>query len=403
MGKFIANLRVVFKYIQIGLLLLFVNTYAGAQQTQQIKTIVLDAGHGGHDSGCRGKHSKEKHIALKLVLLIGAHLEAEFPEVKVLYTRKKDVFVTLRDRANLANKNKADLFMSVHCNAASSRAYGSETFVLGLHREKDNMEVVSRENNVIQMEEGYEQHYKDLLNLSEIERFILSASLQSSNHARSIEFADLVEEEMRNIPNRHSRGVKQAGFLVLRATSMPSVLIESGFLTHMDDEALLRSKKGQEQIAMAVVRAFRRFKAKVDADAKSGKSAEVVDVQKTKDSVQVVDTKIDTVIVREPEPIHVVQEPTPVPQGIQFKVQLAASSVPINTNNGKWTRVAYLEENFTEGIYRYLASGYNSYKEANKAKTQLRKNGFKGAFMVAYEGHERIDVRDAINKTKRKE
>jgi len=394
MGKFIANLRVVFKYLPFGLCFMLFTIQVNGQESHQVKTIVLDAGHGGHDSGCRGKHSKEKHIALKLVLLIGSYIEAEYPDVKVIYTRKKDVFVTLRNRANLANKNKADLFVSIHCNAASSNAYGSETFVLGLHREKDNLEVVSRENSVIEMEEGYEQHYRDLINLSEIERFILSASLQSSNHTRSIQFADLVEEEMRNIPNRFSRGVKQAGFLVLRATSMPSVLVESGFLTNMDDETLLRSKEGQKAIAQAVVRAFKRYKAKVEEGVKTEVPKEVK--PEKIDTVDVV--KVDTVIVHQPTPIHV-KPTTTIPVGIQFKVQLAASSVPINLNEGKWSTVIEIDEVYHDGVYRYLAAGFTSYKKANRAKTRLRKGGFKGAFVVAYEGADRIDVKEALRKS----
>ncbi|MCB0688117.1 MAG: N-acetylmuramoyl-L-alanine amidase, partial [Saprospiraceae bacterium] len=196
-----------------------------------VKKVVLDAGHGGKDGGCSGKNSKEKDIALDITLRVGQLIKKHHPDVEVIYTRKMDEFIPLHERAAIANRNEADIFISIHCNTTAKRnsALGTETFVMGLHRAEDNLMVAKRENSVITQENNYEQHY-DGYDPNSDEGHIMLSMYQNAFLDQSIALANLIEEEFKNHGQRVSRGVKQAGFLVLRNTVMPSVLIEAGFL-----------------------------------------------------------------------------------------------------------------------------------------------------------------------------
>ena len=220
--------------------------------------VVLDAGHGGDDPGNRGNGYYEKDIALNIVLGIGAELE-KMPGVKVIYTRKTDVFVTLAGRAQIANDAHADLFISVHCNAHGSQASGTETFVLGLHRNEDNLKVAMRENSVIYLEEDYEVTY-DGFDPKSPESYIGLTLMQEEYLDQSILLADFIQKNFTNDLKRPNRGVKQAGFLVLRQTYMPSVLVETGFLTNNAEGKYLNSKKGQDDMSGAIVKAVEHYK-----------------------------------------------------------------------------------------------------------------------------------------------
>jgi N-acetylmuramoyl-L-alanine amidase len=194
-----------------------------------LKTVVIDAGHGGHDHGCSGSSNKEKTVALNLALKLGALIEKNYPDVKVVYTRKTDVFVELYERAAIANRNNADLFICIHCNAnPSSSPSGTETYVMGLHKTEANLNVAKRENDVILMEDDYSQHYDGFDPNNPASHIIFSLN-QHAFMEQSILFASSVEKYFKTNSNRSSRGVKQAGFLVLWKTAMPSVLIETGF------------------------------------------------------------------------------------------------------------------------------------------------------------------------------
>jgi len=229
-----------------------------------IKTVVLDAGHGGKDPGCHGLSHNESKIALKIVLALGQKISNEFPEVKVIYTRKKDVYPTLNERSALANRNKADLFMSIHCNAhPSSKFAGTETYTMGLHKSDDNLNVAKRENSVILQEKDYEKTYNGF-NPSSPLAHIMMANYQNAFMMNSIKFAQKVERQFKKQTNRTSYGVKQAGFLVLWETAMPSVLIETGFLTNEAEEKYLASEEGKEEVAQAIFKAFKLYKEEIE-------------------------------------------------------------------------------------------------------------------------------------------
>ena len=232
----------------------------------QVRTVVLDAGHGGKDPGTHGRYVKEKNINLELILQLGRKIKSKHPDVRVIYTRSTDHFVDLYERGAIANRNRADLFISIHCNAspASSRVYGTETYTLGLHRTERNLDVARRENAVILQEKNYQQTYKGFDPNSPLATIML-ANYQHAFMGSSINFAEKIEQSFRHNADRRSNGVKQAGFIVLWKATMPSVLIETGYLTNPTEENYLRSDEGQEETATAIFKAFERYKQDIEA------------------------------------------------------------------------------------------------------------------------------------------
>ena len=228
-------------------------------------TLVIDPGHGGHDAGAMGARSKEKDINLRVALAFGKYVERNMPDVRVIYTRKTDVFIPLMERANIANKAGADLFISVHTNAlpGGKIARGFETYSLGMHRAKDNLDVAMRENSVISMEKGYQQTYQGFDPKSS-ESYIIFEFIQGKNMERSVEIARSIQKSVCREANRPDKGVHQAGFLVLRETSMPSCLIELGFITTPDEEELLNNESRVDDVAKAIFHGFEQYKNKYD-------------------------------------------------------------------------------------------------------------------------------------------
>ena len=228
-------------------------------------TLVIDPGHGGHDAGARGAISMEKNINLTVALRFGKYVEQNMPEVRVIYTRKQDVFIPLHERANIANRANADLFISVHTNAlpAGKVARGFETYTLGMHRAKDNLDVAMRENSVISMEKGFEQTYEGFDPKSS-ESYIIFEFIQGKNMERSVDLARMIQRSVCDSGCRPDKGVHQAGFLVLRETSMPSCLIELGFITTPDEERLLNDNAKVDDIAKGIYEAFAKYKNKYD-------------------------------------------------------------------------------------------------------------------------------------------
>jgi len=231
----------------------------------KVDVVVIDAGHGGKDHGTHGKILKEKDLALKIALKVGQYIEKNIPDVKVVYTRKDDRYLALDERADIANKAEADLFICIHANANPNvRAFGTETFVMGPAKEGKNFEVSKRENSVILMDENYKERYEGF-DPSSPESFILFSLTQSAYQESSLRFAQKVEDQFRSRVGRTSRGVKQDVFWVLWSTAMPSVLIETGFLTNIQEEKFLASENGQDLIASGIYRAFKEYKSEVES------------------------------------------------------------------------------------------------------------------------------------------
>jgi len=262
------------KYLWTIAILVLCTSFNGGEvikkKRYKLKTVVIDPGHGGTDPGALGKNTKEKDITLAVSLELGALIRKNMPDVKVIFTRESDVAVPLYKRSEIANKNKADLFISVHCNsidgnAAKKRlANGMEVYVMGQHVSKENLAVAKRENSVILLEEGYQTNYGGF-DPNSPESMIMLTLLQNNYLENSIRFAELVEGEFRTRAKRPSRGVKQAGFLVLRNTAMPSILIELGFISHPDEETYMKDPNGQSILASAIFRAFRDYKQEMES------------------------------------------------------------------------------------------------------------------------------------------
>ncbi len=229
------------------------------KRTYKVKKVVIDAGHGGKDPGCHGKSSKEAEVALKVALALGTRIHEEMSDVKVIYTRDKNEFVELHDRAGIANKNNADLFISIHCNSGNPKANGHETYTMGLHTSQGNLEVAKRENSVILQEDNYLEKYDGFDPNSPIAH-ILFSNFQNAFIDNSLHFASKVEDHLEEKAGHKSRGVKQAGFLVLWKTTMPSALIEIGYLTNAEEEKFLIDKENQNNIAEGIFTAFKEYK-----------------------------------------------------------------------------------------------------------------------------------------------
>ena len=230
----------------------------------KIDVIMIDPGHGGRDPGTMGKTIKEKDVALKISLKVGKLIEANIPGVKVLFTRKEDKYVDLADRSVVANNQKADLFLCIHANAVTRpTTHGTETYIIGPHRTESQLEVAQRENSVMLLDENKERY--EGFDPNSPESYILFSLTQSAYQEASIKFAEKIESQFKHKVGRYSHGVKQAGFWVLWKSAMPSVLVETGFLTNPNEEAYLGSTKGQDEIAAAIYRAFKEYKTQIES------------------------------------------------------------------------------------------------------------------------------------------
>lgn len=360
---------------------------------KSIETIVIDAGHGGKDPGCHGKFSKEKHVCLSMALKLGALIEKKYPELKVIYTRDTDVFVELGERANIANRAKADLFICIHANAASPAAYGTETYVLGLHRSESQQKVASRENSIIELEEDGGAQYK---NFDLSPDAIIAKRLQLSvflDHA--IMFAQYLQAEFKKL-GRRDRGVKQAGFMVLYRTTMPSVLIETGFLTNPGEEGFIGKEAGQNKMANAMLVAFEKYKRSIEGnDATSSTESQNISEEKPKETDQE-----PTVTNEAPQNITFidkVNESSEKNTGLIFRVQILSLNSTITGDSPRLKGEENTYQYKQGGLYKYCTKGFGKdLKSAVNYKVQMREKGFNGAFVVAFLDGERIGIEKAI-------
>lgn len=233
----------------------------------EVDVVVIDAGHGGKDTGALGSFSREKDVALEIALELGRIIEEYLEDVKIIYTRNNDVFIGLKERAYIANKNGADVFISIHCNAVDQHpegSYGTETWVMGLHKTKANFEIAKRENSVILLEENNAEKYQGF-DPHDPESYILFSLSQNAYLSNSLNLANKIQTQFKERVGRYSRGVKQAGFVVLYQTTMPSVLVETGFITNSKEEKYLNDELGQTYIASGIFRAFRDYKNEIES------------------------------------------------------------------------------------------------------------------------------------------
>ena len=399
----------------------FGSSFHSPARLYSLTRVCIDAGHGGHDVGCVYGKAKEKDVALGIALKIGKYIEDHFPDVKVIYTRKTDVFVELHERAAIANNARADLFICVHCNSACYRdkkkkkdvcneeTNGVETWVMGLHKSEANLEVSKRENEVVLLEKDYTKKY-DGFDPNSPEANIIFSLYQNAYLDQSLKMASMVQNEITK-KGRVERGVKQAGFLVLFKTYMPSVLIETGFLTNPAEAKYLTSEKGQDALAQSVFNAFKNYKASVESGETSYDVAPEGGVEKADDSIN--KTSIDTPtaqVVKENNAVEksaaVVVEPrytgkqnsntasAETKAKYEFAVQVVSSSVKLKSNDKRFKGLVGLQEEKENSIYKYTTAHCPTFEEAVVIQRTMQDSGFSDAFVVAYKEGKRVPMKE---------
>ena len=386
-------------------------------------TLVIDAGHGGHDAGARGAISMEKNINLSVALQFGRYVVKYMPEVRVIYTRKTDKFVSLIERANIANRANADLFISVHTNAlpAGKIARGFETYTLGMHRAKDNLDVAMRENSVISMEKDYKQTYQGFDPKSS-ESYIIFEFIQGKNMERSVELARMIQRKVCDNANRPDKGVHQAGFLVLRETSMPSCLIELGFITTPDEERILNNSDRVNDIAKSIYDGFAQYRNKYDKrvtvpyrplqsgdveELKEQESQHQVEPQRKNEAQKKVEVLKKTEALKRTEPQkkaevqkRVVAQKKPEPKDAPvFKLQIFVSDRILRKGDAHFKGETDYES-FREGnLVKYTMGASSNYNEIYRLRKSLQEK-FPEAFIIAFKNGQKYDVNQAIREFK---
>ena len=387
------------------LLCMLVLTATGANRRF---TLVIDPGHGGHDAGALGAISKEKNINLSVALQFGKYVERNMPDVRVIYTRKTDVFIPLKERANIANRANADLFISVHTNAlpAGKVARGFETYTLGMHRAKDNLDVAMRENSVISMETGYQQTYQGFDPRSS-ESYIIFEFIQGKNMERSVELARNIQRKVCNSANRPDKGVHQAGFLVLRETSMPSCLIELGFITTADEERLLNDAGRVDDIARGIYEGFAQYRNKYDksisvpyraADTESVSVARIVS-DKKQEQPERRSEDVDTAPRRTAAQNKPAQQKANVADAPVFKLQIFVSNRTLRKGDAHFKGETDYDSYQEGNMVKYTMGASTNYNEIYRLRKSLAEK-FPEAFIVAFKNGKKYDVNQAIREFK---
>jgi N-acetylmuramoyl-L-alanine amidase len=366
------------------------NPVAGQEKTV-MKTVVIDAGHGGKDPGTIGQKVQEKKITLAIALKLGKLIRENYNQIKVIYTRDKDEFIELHQRAEIANQNRADLFISIHCNANPSHAlHGAETYVMGLHRTAANLDIAKKENSSILMEPDYSKNYNGFDPNSD-ESYITFTLFQNAYLDQSTELAATIQDEMKDRTGLNDRGVRQAGFLVLYKTTMPSVLVETGFLSNPEEEKFLLSDNGQEYIASAIFKAFQKFRGSIE---KSGNYYP----SENKKVKQESPLKPETVVLKKEKPVPAIPESkvlTNVRPTVWFCVQVATEPKDIGIHARKFEGLKDVRMYRHQGMFKYTSGVEKSAEDALKLLAELKNRGFHDAFVIAFNGDERITIEQA--------
>ncbi len=386
-------------------------------------TIVLDAGHGGHDPGAMGAITREKDINLAVTIDLGAIIEQNFKDVKVIYSRKTDKYLTLQERADVVNDHHADLFICVHTNSAQSpSAYGAESFTLGLAKTKANLDVAMRENSVITLEENYKTKYHGF-DPNSVDSYIMFEFMQDKYIDKSVDFASTIQKQFRNYCNRSDRGVRQAGFWVLHRSACPSVLVEVGFISNPAEERYLSSDQGQKEMATAIFNAIVDYKR--EHDKKSGKQTTTVPKiepkQKIEDNLNSKPTKIQTEIPVKPielnnpikevadstdkiastktKSIAIISEKTALTSKPVYKIQLFASKKTVKTNATDFKGLKNIDSFIENGLNKYTIGSETEYQKIEQLRKEIILK-FPQAFIIAFIGDKKVNAKDALKLNK---
>ena len=406
------------------ILALFAACFISVRGADRKFVLVIDAGHGGRDAGALGKYSKEKNINLNVALAFGKYVERNNPDVKVVYTRKTDVFVPLYERAEIANRNKADLFISIHTNALERGriARGFETYTLGDGRSnatKTNLEVAKRENSVILLEENYEQHYVGY-DPNSPESNIMFEFVQDRNLTKSIEFAKMLQKNVCRAASRPDKGVHQSNLAVLRLTSMPACLVELGFITTADEEALLNDRNRLDQMAVGIYNAFVEYKNKnyngISVPYRT--DSPMLPETPAQEPANTSDTQDDASVRQQPEQRTVAETtpqqqeqqtvaPQPEPQPAAsadgrpvFKIQILVSSLNLKDGDAHLKGLTGCERYEENGMQKYTYGASENYNEIYRLRKQIL-DKFPEAFIIAFKDGRKTDVNQAIKEFKR--
>lgn len=360
-----------------------------AQRGTKIRTVVIDAGHGGKDPGAIGKRSKEKNITLAVALQTGNYIKANLPDVKVIFTRTTDEFIELHRRAAIANENDADVFISIHCNASKNTTVsGAESYVMGEHRSKANLEVAKLENAAILLEENADDEYGGF-DPNSTAGYIAFTLYQSESKHQSLQLAQNLQEQFTKRVGRKDRSVQQAGFLVLYRTTMPSVLVELGFITNPAEETFLLSDEGQAYMASAIYRAFRDFK-------KDYERENTLPIQLSYEEKAILTPDV----LKAEEAERREEKPAPKPratlnQDVVFKVQFATNTKKIPLNDARFKNIEQPDVYEHNGMFKYTSGSFASKDEAIRHQQTMQKKGYSDAFVVAFVQGKRSSIEEA--------
>ena len=380
----------------------------------QVKTVVIDAGHGGDKPGAVGRKCQEKTLTLQMALKLGKLIEDNYPDVKIIYTRTTDVDITLAERARIANKAKADLFISIHCNSwTNSTPTGVETYVMGLSQSKANMEVAKKENADILLEKGYKDNsdYQGF-DPNSPESYVMFAMYQNAYLDKSLDFAGYIQEQYKSAIKTINRGVKQAEIFVLYKTAMPAVLTEVGFISNPEEEQYMMSDEGQATIVVSIFKAFVNYKPeKVDTTPVAPVAEKTPEAPSADQPTTFVPSTAQTHVepplpkdeprVAEPTPEVAPSEPEPQPKsnpaasGIVYKVQFMTSGKEVKANAREFKGITDYEYYMQKNTYCYTTGSFATAREAANYQKEVREKGFKDAFVVAFLNGERISLQKA--------